>query len=200
VTVEEHLQAVVERAHRDRQLAGVVAAVQRPATGLAWTGAVGECRPDTEFFIASTTKLHTSAVVFRLVERRELRLEDRLVDILGDKVDALHVIDGVDRTGEITIRHLLSHTSGVADYFQGTQADGSRLDRAITAGDDRGWTPDEATDVARRIGAVFPPGHRRKALYSDTNFQLLGLVIETVLPAAVRRRFRPLLHAAVHGR
>jgi CubicO group peptidase (beta-lactamase class C family) len=184
--VEGRLQAVLDRVGRDRQLAGIVAAVERPADGLVWTGAHGECTTDTSFFIASTTKLHTTAIVLRLVERGALQLDDRLVDVLGGSAVApalsgLHTLRGVDHTPEITIRHLLSHTSGLADYFQGRLPDGSRLDRTITSGHDRRWTPVETIDLARQIGAAFPPGHRRRALYSDTNFQLLGLVIETVL-------------------
>lgn len=185
--VEDRLQAVVERAGRDRQLTGIVAAVEHPASGLAWTGAHGECRPDTEFFVASTTKLHTTAIVLRLAERGVLRLDERLVDVLADDerggIDRLHVIGGVDRTGEITVRHLMSQTSGLADYFQGTLPDGPSLERTLTSGIDRGWTAAESIELARRIGAAFPPGHRRKALYSDTNYQLLGMVIETVLGA-----------------
>lgn len=185
MTVEGRLQAALDRAARDRQLVGIVAAVERPATGLVWTGAHGECRADTSFFIASTTKLHTTAIVLRLVERGALRLDDRLIDVLGDSsvaaaLSGLHTLHGVDHTPEITVRHLLSHTSGLADYFQGRCPDGSRLDRDITSGHDRRWTPVETIDLARRIGPAFPPGHRRKALYSDTNFQLLGLVIAEV--------------------
>ncbi len=184
-SVEERLQAVVDRAGRDRQLTGIVAAVEHPASGLAWTGAHGECRPDTEFFIASTTKLHTTAIVLRLAARGMLRLDDRLVDVLDGAVDGglegLHVIDGVDRTGEITIRHLMSQTSGLADYFQGTLPGGTSLERSLTSGEDRAWAAAESIELARRIGAVFPPGHRRKALYADTNYQLLGMVIETAL-------------------
>jgi CubicO group peptidase (beta-lactamase class C family) len=189
VTVEERLQAVVDRAGRDRQLTGIVAAVEHPASGLVWTGVHGECRPDTAFFIASTTKLHTSAIVLRLVERGALRLDDRLVDVLGGSgvngsaavLDGLHVIGGVDRTGEITIRHLMAQTSGLGDYFQGKPAGGSSLEAILTGGTDRGWMPTEAIDLARQVGASFPPGHRRKALYADTNYQLLGMVIERVL-------------------
>lgn len=186
MTVEGRLQAALDRAARDRQLVGIVAAVERPSAGLVWTGAHGECGTDTSFFIASTTKLHTTAIVLRLVERHALCLDDRLVDVLGQSTLApaltgLHTLRGVDHTPEITIRHLLSHTSGLADYFQGRLPDGSRLDRTITAGDDRRWTPAASIDLARLIGPAFPPGHRRKALYSDTNFQLLGLVIEEVL-------------------
>jgi len=186
VTVQDRLQTIIDRAGRDRQLTGIVAAVERPSTDLAWTGAHGVCSPETEFFTASTTKLHTSAIVLRLVERGALGLDDRMVDVLDGTVtagllDGLHVQRGVDRTGEITIRHLMSHTSGLADYFGGRLPDGTRLDRTTLSAIDRGWTPAEAIDLARRIGPAFPPGHRRKALYSDTNFQLLGLVIEGLL-------------------
>jgi len=192
VTLETRLQAVLHHAGRDRELTGIVAAVERPATVLAWIGAHGECRPDTPFFIASTTKLHTTAIVLRLVGRGVLRLDDRLLDVLGPagELDRLHVYRGVDHTAGITIRHLLSHTSGLADYFLGRLPDRSTLERTLTSGADRGWTPAQAIGMARRIGAAFPPGHRRRALYSDTNFQLLGQVIEARLGAPYAQAVR----------
>lgn len=191
MTVDERLRAVVERAGRRGRLAGVVAAVERPAHGLRWTGAYGECTPDTEFFVASTTKLHTAAIVFRLADRGALRLDDRVVDILdADDVAGLHVRRGRDRTGEITVRHLLAQTSGLADYFQGRRPDGGSLESALKAGRDQTWTTADALDAARRIGAAFPPGARGKALYSDTNYQLLGMVIERVTGGAYEHALR----------
>jgi len=187
VTISEQLQEVVDHAGRDRQLTGIVASVMRPSAGIYWQGAYGDCAIDREFFIASTTKLHTSAIILRLVERGVLSLDDCAVDVLGAEPSArLHVMSGVDRTSEITVRHLMSHTSGIADYFQGQSSDGSSLESAVRSGRDRPWTSSEAVDWAREIGAAFAPGTRRKALYSDTNYQLLGLVIERVTGATYR--------------
>lgn len=181
MSAEDRLDAVLQRAARDRQLTGIVAMLHQPGTGLVWAGSHGDCTDVTEFFVASTTKLHTNAIVLRMVDRGALSLDDRIVEILGrDRTAALHVRRGVDRTHEITIRHLLSQTSGLADYLSGRPPNGPSLEAQLRSGRDRSWTADEALGLARRVGAVFAPGAPRKALYSDTNHQLLGLVIEQV--------------------
>lgn len=160
-------------------LAGAVARVEHADGSLAWTGAYGEAEADTPLFIASTTKLYTTAIVLRLMERGQLRLDDPLIDRVGDGLVAgLHVHRGVDHTSRITIRHLLSQTSGLADYFGGKQKDGRSLERTLRDGHDTAWTFTDALDWSRTMGPVFPPGAKRKARYSDTNYQLLGRVIE----------------------
>lgn len=50
----------------------------------------------------------------------------------------------------------------------------------LLAGVDRTWTFAEAMEIARRLGPIRAPGDLRRAHYSDTNFQLLGKVIEQV--------------------
>ncbi|MGZ8438990.1 MAG: serine hydrolase domain-containing protein, partial [Candidatus Limnocylindrales bacterium] len=176
---ETDLRRVLDRTARDRDLAGIIVRIDRDDDSFSWTGSIGELNPDTPFFIASTTKLFTTAIVLRLAERGRLALDDRLVDrVEPGLVDRLHVQRGVDRTDEIRIRHLLAQTSGLPDYFLGRRPDGGTLERTIRAGADTAWTLDDVLDTARRIGPAFAPGTPGRALYSDTNFQLLGRVIE----------------------
>lgn len=178
--MEARLDRALAKAARDRDLRGIVVRVERPGEGLAWSGATGEAAVGTPFFIASTTKLYTSALVLQLVERDVLTLDDRLLDRVDPALVAgLHVRGGVDRTDTITVRHLLAHTSGLPDYFQGRDPAGRSLERELLDSGDRAWTLEEALGRARRQGAIFDPGARGRARYSDTNYQLLGRVIET---------------------
>ncbi len=177
--VTARLQGVVDKAATDRDLAGIVVRVDRPQDGFSWTGSHGNLDSHTHFFIASTTKLYTTALVLKLAERGALSLEDRLVDRVDPGlVEGIHKLKGRDYTGEITIRHLLSQTSGLPDYFEGKRSDGSRLVDDIKAGVDQSWELEDLLEIARGMGGRFAPGEGRKALYSDTNFQLLGRVIE----------------------
>ncbi|GAA1631136.1 serine hydrolase domain-containing protein [Georgenia ruanii] len=152
-------------------------ALARPSTGLEWT--YGE--PDGQYFIASITKLFTTAVVMQLVDDGQVDLDAALPVYLPDDVVAgLHVIDGVDRSDRITVRQLLSNTSGLGDVSEQKQPDGSTLFKVAFAADP-GWTFEELLVVAKeRIRPAFPPGTPGKAQYSDTNFQLLGRIIEAV--------------------
>lgn len=188
------LDSVLRKAARDPELAGIIAAVERPSVGLRWAASTGEADVDRQFFVASTTKLHTTAIVLRLAERRLLRLDDRIVDHLGmDAIERLHVHHGVDHTTAVTVEHLLSQTSGIGDYFEGRPAGGTSLERSLVAGNDTAWTRAEALDMARQVGPAFPPGAKRRALYSDTNFQLLGMVIERL----TGQSYEETLHAEV---
>lgn len=61
----------------------------------------------TRFDTASVTKLFTAAAILQLVDRGKLRLDDRITDILD--------LTGTRIPTDVTITHLLTHTSGIAD-------------------------------------------------------------------------------------
>jgi D-alanyl-D-alanine carboxypeptidase len=156
-----------------------------------WSGAAGTAdangtplRPDTPFFVASITKRFIATLVLQASERGELSLDDSIVDHLPAEVtDGLHVLKGVDHTPAITIRHLLSHTSGLPDYFDKPKGGGPSLFRELAAGRDVAWTFDDMIRMAREEHTPhFPPqdlaAPRQRARYSDTGFQLLISIIE----------------------
>jgi len=105
--------------------AGIVVRIEQPSRGISWSASSGNVTDATPFFIASTTKPYTTAIIRRLVDSSTRRAVgvvgvDRLVDrVAPGEVDGLHVHRGVDRTASITVRHLLAHTSGLVDYFSG---------------------------------------------------------------------------------
>jgi D-alanyl-D-alanine carboxypeptidase len=157
-----------------------------------WSAAAGDAgpdgtplTPDTPFFIASVTKRFIITLVLRAHERGELHLDDRLVDRLPPEVtDELHVLAGTDRTPDITIRHLASHTSGLPDHFEKPREGPSRY-RLLAAGEDRAWSFDDVIRLTRdQQRPRFEPQDlttdRQRARYSDTGFQLLIRTVETV--------------------
>lgn len=173
------LERVVERAAAT--VDDVVVRLEQPARDISWSASCGEIGEATPFFVASTTKLYTAAIVRRLVERSELSLDDRLVDrVEPGEVAGLHVRRGVDHTASITLRHLLAHTSGLPDYFSGRKQRRGELslDKQLRGSADVSWNAHDAVRWARDDGARFAPGQGRRAFYSDTNYQLLGRVIE----------------------
>ena len=83
------------------------------------------------------------------------------------------VVKSGDRSAVMTVREVMAHTSGPADYFEGKRPDGpTTIEPAIAA--DFGWT---AGDVIAWTRAM-RPGTPRGGLYSDTGSQLLGALIE----------------------
>ena len=164
-----------------------------------WRAAHGVADPDgtpatvdTRYLVASVTKLYTSVVVMRLVEQGLITLEDRIVELLPAEVTTgLHVLEGVDRTQQITLEHLLSHTSGLPDYYEEAPRGGQSPQARLLAGEDMPVPFDEVLRLVRdELTPHFPPqpldAPKRQAVYADTNFQLLGAVVEHVTGKALR--------------
>lgn len=156
---------------------------------LHWSAAAGPAeyvpQPDTPFFIASITKRFIIALVLQAHERGELDLSAPLNGHLPEEVTAgLHVLDGIDRTAAITVRHLASHTSGLPDHFE-KRREGTSLNEHLASGQDIAWNFDDMIRVTREQQRPhFEPQDlttaRQKARYSDTGFQLLIRMLETV--------------------
>jgi len=110
-----------------------------------------------------------------------LDLDEPVASYLGPSVMAgIHRFKGVDYSEQITIRQLLAHTSGIADYFEQRRTDGTTtFGRALQQ--DYGWTFDDVLRITKEeLSARFAPSTTGKAFYSDTNYQLLGSIIEKV--------------------
>jgi D-alanyl-D-alanine carboxypeptidase len=149
------------------------------AAGIASQNSQAPMTNDTPIYIASITKLYTATVIMRLVENRALSLDDFISKYLPEKlIQGLHVYQGKDYSKEITIKQLLSHTSGIADYYDEKPKGGKSVFELLLENPERLWTPDETIERAKDLSPNFQPG--TDASYSDTNFQLLGKIIEAV--------------------
>ncbi|GAB3443988.1 hypothetical protein GCM10027570_12750 [Streptomonospora sediminis] len=141
--------------------------------------------PDTPFFIASITKRLIVTLVLQAHERGELDLAAPISNHLpAEALSGLHVLRGTDRTPEITVRHLASHTSGLPDHFE-KRRDGPGLEHSLRAGRDVAWGFEDMLHTTREQQRPhFQPqdlaAARQKARYSDTGFQLLIRVLEAV--------------------
>jgi CubicO group peptidase (beta-lactamase class C family) len=115
------------------------------------------CTPETNFRLASLTKQFTAMSILILAERQKLSLDEALVDFFPE-------IPGYGK--QITIRHLLSHSSGLIDY-----------EDVIPAGT---TIPVLDRDVLRLLlkqeKTYFPPGSKFR--YSNSGYSLLSLIVE----------------------
>ena len=115
------------------------------------------CTAQTNFRLASLTKQFTAMAVLILMERKELSLDERLPDFFGKCPSCW---------GQITLRKLLNHTSGLLDY-----------EELIPPGT---TTPVRDADVLRllleRNETYFPSGS--KYCYSNSGYALLALTVE----------------------
>lgn len=110
----------------------------------------------------SLTKSFTAALVLKLAEDDLLTLDDSLEQWGIDLPSA----------AEITLRQLLNHTSGLADY----QANPD-FRSALMADPTREWTPQELVDLAVELGPTGLPGQIHA--YSNANYILAGMVVES---------------------
>lgn len=179
---------------RDPGVPSVVAHARSARNAIDWTG---ESRGDGEsgpaplakrpFRIASVTKLFVAATVLRLAEQGRLALDAGVGAYLSEGTSTMLLAGGYD-PARITIRELLSHTSGLADH---STIPG--YEQSVIANGQRRWTRDEqialAMSDARKVGE---PGERWA--YSDTGYLLLAEVIERQagepLAAAIRNLLR----------
>lgn len=176
---EKLLQTVLDKTVDGKKIFGTSFALKKD--GHTWIGASGNISTDQSYFIASTTKLFTTAIILRLKSEGKLNLDDKIskyldITILKD----LHIYKGKNYSGELTVKHLLAHTSGLPDYFQGKGASGKSLEDELKTGNDQSWTFEQVIERSKAIKPLFIPGTKNKAHYSDTNFKLLGKIIETI--------------------
>jgi D-alanyl-D-alanine carboxypeptidase len=173
---------------KDKSVRNCVLSVMKGDGSFSWSGAAGIVRQDGQvpmsknvpIYIASITKLYTATAIMRLCEKGVLSLDDPMSRYLPEElIQGIHVYKGKDYSHEITIKQLLSHTSGIADYYTEKPKGGKSLFELFLEEPERSWTVDETIERARKdLKPNFPPG--TNASYSDTNFQLLGKVIEAI--------------------
>lgn len=111
---------------------------------------------DTRFQLASVAKTLTATAVMLLVERGQINLDAPISEYIADVPLAWR---------QITVTQLLSHTSGIPDYFS--------YDEFLT---EKELTPDGVIAVAKTYPLDFAPGSQFE--YGNTNYVLLGKIIE----------------------
>ena len=126
-------------------------------------------RSDTRFQMASGCKIFTSMAACQLVERGELQFDTRLSECVGAEFPHY--------APDITIHHLLTHSSGITSYFEeDVNPDYEALWRDVPMYKVRG--PRDFLPLFQHKPMKFPPGERFD--YNDGGYILLGLVIESV--------------------
>ena len=134
---------------------------------------------NTPYYSASIGKTFTATAIAQLVEAEALSYDDKVADHLDTLVKGLAVVEGVDYGHQLTIHHLLSHTSGLPDYFEDQPAAGVNMIQKLFLEPDRFWEPVELISFTKNhFQAHFQPGQGYH--YTDTEYVLLGLIIEKV--------------------
>ncbi|WNS76461.1 serine hydrolase domain-containing protein [Bacillus sp. DTU_2020_1000418_1_SI_GHA_SEK_038] len=183
---QAYMDDLVSNAVSKKHIFGAVLCVEKGDDSLSLISAAGNLKTNRPYFIASVTKLYVTAVLLKLRAENRLQLHDKISKYLSkDILHKLHMINGIDHSKVITIQHLMSNTSGIPDYFT------SDVIAELTAGKDQGWGFEKTITSAKQKKPKFIPGKR--AHYSDTNYQLLGKIIETITEKDILTVFKEVI-------
>ncbi|MFZ1516978.1 MAG: serine hydrolase [Saprospiraceae bacterium] len=174
------LQIKIDSLKNAYRIKGISVSVYFPGEGI-WNGTSGvsfasvPIDPDMEFGIGSNTKLFTAVVLLKLAEQGILSVDDSLHRWLPN-------YKNIDP--DITIRQLLNHTSGLADYnnIRG-------YPDSILSDPNRVFTSEE---LIQWVGpALASPGTTWN--YCNTNYLLAGMVAERVTGLTIAQLIRSLI-------
>lgn len=174
----ERLAAVDAKVAGLPKLGDVAVVLERADGSLRHTHSTGRLNQDSRVAAGSVSKLFTHAIIFHLIDAGRLSYDTPVESrVAAHSLDGLHVIRGEDYGSELTVRHLIDHTSGLASW-EDTRDPGGRSVLEQIVDWDRIVSVDEQMEMAARAGAQFPPGHGRRAHYSDLNAELLSQVAQ----------------------
>lgn len=156
------------------------------AVGVSDRAANTPMKPSDRMLAGSVGKTFAAAVALQLIKEGKIGLDDRISKYLGGE----KWFSRLPNANDITVRQLMNHTSGLVRYeFKET------FTKDLTANPLKVWTPEE------RLAYLFgekPPFEAGKGWdYSDTNYIVLGMIIEKVtgkafFDEAERRLLKPL--------
>jgi CubicO group peptidase (beta-lactamase class C family) len=208
--LELRLQSEIDAlVSKNTDVFNAVLGVADATSDFRWSGAAGTAYPDraepmkvdTPIFIASITKMYTGAATMILAEQELLSLDDPISRFVpASLLEGLHNYKGRDYSDQLRIYHLISQTSGLPDYFEESPKGGKSIFDLIIASGDMEWDVEEVVRIAKTgLSAKFPPESKEqeksgnKAYYSDTNYQMLGVIIESVAQKPLHEVFSELI-------
>ena len=191
--LKKEIQLKLEEWHKAGKFPGATVGVVLPngesfglAVGYSDRDAKTPMRPDDRMLAGSTGKTFAAATAMQLVKEGKINLDDRVEKYLGKETWFARLPNAKD----ITVRQLMNHTSGLVRYEFKDQ-----FTKDLTASPDKVWKPAELVSYLLDEKPPFEAGKGWD--YSDTNYIVLGMIIEKVTgkrfyDEANRRLVKPL--------
>lgn len=163
-----------------KKVFGSVIHIESTNGEFSWIKAAGTMKIDTPYAIASITKMYTAAIIIKLIEEGLLSFDDTIDKFFpNDYLSGLHIYKEKEYTSTITIRQLLSHTTGLPDFFTEKNTNGKSFFKEICEKDQE-LTITEELQRTKSIKPHFINGTKGKAYYADINFDLLGEIAKVI--------------------
>ena len=178
-TKRDKYQSVINDAHKNG-LPAIVALVQSQDEK-EWKGKSGVSNVedsmlldiDQSFRLASISKIFTSVVILQLIDEKKLALSDTISKYLDTETK-----NKIPHVNKITILHLLSHSSGIYSFSENNRF---WKECFFNGGMSRIWAPNELISYIENKKPVHKPiDPYTEKFYSNTNYILLGMIIEKV--------------------
>lgn len=184
------IQKYLDQATQDK-LAGVIFYVNSPKLG-EWVGTSGysnienksPMQKDNILSIASIGKMYNAVAVMKLVEQGKIKLDDKIASYLP-----ADIIKNLPNAEDVTIRNLLGHTSGFASYEFDPE-----LNRLYLSGQLKLDTLSHVNALKRYVygkASTNKPG--TEFHYSSTNYMLLAMIMDKIVPEGHVAYLRKLL-------
>lgn len=165
------LEHLTDSVLQNSKISGICAVIVDHKKGLNWSYATGlasipDKKPislDNTFRIGSVTKTMVATVALQLVDEKKLSLNDKLSKFFPQ----------YPKSDSVTMTMLLNMTSGIPEY-----SGDSIFTNTLATNPTKVWLPQELLNLAFSHPYVFTPG--TKNLYTNTNYILLGLIIEKI--------------------
>jgi D-alanyl-D-alanine carboxypeptidase len=178
---QEALDRLVAKAATHKHIHGVVIHIESKDRTTSLISASGNISPQSQYYIASINKLIISFITLRLSQEGKLNLNDKISMFFPPEfLTGLLVFKGKDYSSDLTVKHLISHTSGLPCYLIDKRPDGKKNMDLILNGNDQSWPLEKVVKEVKKMRPKFSPGAKGKANYSETNFRLLDRILELI--------------------
>jgi D-alanyl-D-alanine carboxypeptidase len=173
------IQKYLDEATHDK-LTGVVVYISNPKRG-EWISTSGYANMESKkplqkdhiFSMGSVGKMYNAVAVMKLAEEGRIKLDDKISNYLPKEI-----IDNIPNAKEVTIKNLLGHTSGFVNYEHDPE-----LNRLYLSGQLKLDTLSRYDALKRYVfgkAALFNPS--AKYDYSSTNYLLLAMIVDRIVP------------------
>jgi len=179
---------------------GMLISIDVPSKGISWTNALGwadsaagiTLQKNTPVLIASITKSYMAAATLRLCELYPVKIDSAISSFIDPLSDSLLRTDGY-KTDKITLAHLLSNSSGMADFVETDFYQSKAVNEPNHV-----WTRQEQIRLA--VSDTDPLGEAGSLFhYSDLNFILIGEIFEHFTQKPFYQAVRDLLAFEKNG-
>ena len=131
------MDQIVQGTNKKTNIFGAVFYISSEDNSINLLGSSGNIEPESPYYIASINKLFISSILLKLYADGQTDINNKISEYLPKEImTGLHIHNGKEYSSDLTISHLLSHTSGLPCYLTDKQADGRKVMADLETGVD----------------------------------------------------------------